>query len=426
MARTGGTLTALAPALAGSAVIGAVALPSPWHVPLLGAAAAGVVLARSRLDASRLLSSPLDLPLLAFLIASAAATIGSTVPLRSVLLGSSLLPAILVYALFRAARPSETAAELLFATLALVSFALSALYLWGAWHHAGARSAIWVRTLPSPLLVTKNDCTLAAIAAPLAVVFARRGKVTAPAAVAIAITTTAAAIYVMQSRGAALTLLVSMATFTFLVRPRLSAPVALAAVVWIPAIDRLSGGELTARFAAVSDPRLSLWRAALEMFRDAPVLGVGPHAFATLRAGYVRDLDLARRLPVDHWDAPWPHDLYLELLAERGLAGFVSFVWLVGTALLLAARIARRGNARRRRLGAAAVSALVGICVSGIFELTLGRLWLVIVLFALIGTIASMSTTLGRKDDGIETNDGCDDVDDRGERLHGGAVAGLA
>jgi hypothetical protein len=80
-------------------------------------------------------------------------------------------------------------------------------------------------------------------------------------------------------------------------------------------------------------PRRELWRAALLMLLQHPLLGVGPDNF---RHTYGRYLGLAS------WDARvHANNLYFELLADLGVCGALAFAWLVAPAI--------RGLIRRLR-----------------------------------------------------------------------------
>lgn len=72
--------------------------------------------------------------------------------------------------------------------------------------------------------------------------------------------------------------------------------------------------------------RVHFWRAALLIFRDHPWLGTGPGTFAVVHTQYQEDPRFYAR------DA---HSLYVQTLAEGGLAGVVALAWLLVALLLL-------------------------------------------------------------------------------------------
>ena len=69
--------------------------------------------------------------------------------------------------------------------------------------------------------------------------------------------------------------------------------------------------------------RAVLWRAALQMARERPILGVGPGNFRHLYGAY---LGLAT------WDERiLANNLYLEILADTGVVGFLAWGWLLAS-----------------------------------------------------------------------------------------------
>jgi O-antigen ligase len=82
------------------------------------------------------------------------------------------------------------------------------------------------------------------------------------------------------------------------------------------------------------DGRVGLWLVAWAMFRESPWLGKGVFTFGeyyrpswyafrvAFPAGYIPEARII----------PWAHNLVLEMLSERGVAGLASFVYLIGSA----------------------------------------------------------------------------------------------
>jgi O-antigen ligase len=66
--------------------------------------------------------------------------------------------------------------------------------------------------------------------------------------------------------------------------------------------------------------RFDLWRAALAMATDFPLLGVGPDSFRWQFGAYAG---------LEEWDTGiHANNLYIEWLADTGLLGFLAFLWL--------------------------------------------------------------------------------------------------
>ena len=76
--------------------------------------------------------------------------------------------------------------------------------------------------------------------------------------------------------------------------------------------------------------RLPIWGAAIGMWRDHPVTGVGPRGFRYLYLEYA-DERAARAVPKGHYGASHPHQTVLEVLVETGAVGLCGFAlfWLI-------------------------------------------------------------------------------------------------
>jgi hypothetical protein len=95
--------------------------------------------------------------------------------------------------------------------------------------------------------------------------------------------------------------------------------------------------------------RLTLWRAAVAMFRAHPLVGVGPDNF---RLAYGAYAGIATPDPRTH-----SNNMYLEILAGTGLVGAAAFAWLLW-------RVGRAVDAAN--LGA--VCALAAIAIHGVVD----------------------------------------------------------
>ena len=110
--------------------------------------------------------------------------------------------------------------------------------------------------------------------------------------------------------------------------------------------------------------RGELWQAALAVFADAPLTGVGPHNYV-LRYG---DAMTTADLRLDSRLTPWPHSLPLEILTETGVLGCAAAALLIGCAAFRPP--ARRASALLQL--AAAIPALI-LCM---LEASTLRVWL--------------------------------------------------
>lgn len=131
------------------------------------------------------------------------------------------------------------------------------------------------------------------------------------------------------------------------------------------------------------DGRIGLWIVAWRMFTESPWLGKGVFTFGE----YYKPSWYAFRIRFPEWYMPergvipWAHNLPMELLSERGVAGLGSFCWMVGSA----------AAAVRRRLAdpaaAAAVTSLAGFLGASLLDLTLMKDWVALLLFLLLALL---------------------------------------
>ncbi|HEU5143129.1 MAG TPA: O-antigen ligase family protein [Solirubrobacterales bacterium] len=167
---------------------------------------------------------------------------------------------------------------------------------------------------------------------------------------------------------------------------RIGDPVSYAGDKWdeFTAVESSASGGT--RLGTVSGPRYDIWRVALDQFEEAPLAGAGEGNF---HLAYYRERRTDRNLA----DA---HSLPLRLLAETGLIGSALFaLWLVATAVAIAAR-ARRADASERAwtAGMAAAGAVV------LVQSSVDWLWLIPALFGL--AVLSLGLAAREDDDGFE------------------------
>lgn len=112
-----------------------------------------------------------------------------------------------------------------------------------------------------------------------------------------------------------------------------------------------------------SPGRLALWRAALLMVRERPLLGVGPDSFRLLYGPYMGLTDWDRGIH--------SNDLYIEWLAGTGLAGLAAFLWFNACLVLTCYRGQKAWQHRDPRVALwhlAVLAALVTWFMHGIFD----------------------------------------------------------
>ncbi|HYI60704.1 MAG TPA: O-antigen ligase family protein [Acidimicrobiales bacterium] len=113
------------------------------------------------------------------------------------------------------------------------------------------------------------------------------------------------------------------------------------------------------------DSRAALWRGAVDMAEDHPLLGVGTGLYPARAADYVVDDPL-------HLVRPVAHNAYLEVLAENGVPALVAFLaFVAGTGLLL-----HRSHHEARRHGRSDLEAIATALQSSHIVAVVGALFL--------------------------------------------------
>jgi O-antigen ligase len=127
-------------------------------------------------------------------------------------------------------------------------------------------------------------------------------------------------------------------------------------------LERITNGD--------SSGRSDLWRIAVLQFQDQPVHGVGLGNYPVVASRYVT-ADTEHTELVNTVAPRTTHNTYLEIAAELGLLGLVTFGMFAGGCVLLGmrgVRAARRlGDAGAIRLGRGLVAATIGLLGSSFF-----------------------------------------------------------
>lgn len=105
------------------------------------------------------------------------------------------------------------------------------------------------------------------------------------------------------------------------------------------------------------DTRGLRWEAAARMVSAHPALGVGPGGFRDNYPAFSRNAEVDEQTPV-------AHNMYLEVAAELGVAGFGLFVGLLAVAAVSSERVLRVGW---RREMAAVQASLIAVVVASTF-----------------------------------------------------------
>ncbi len=120
-----------------------------------------------------------------------------------------------------------------------------------------------------------------------------------------------------------------------------AAVAAAVAFYWLPPGAALRNRVKWSVDDALGGARLMLWRDTLKMAYARPWFGYGPESFS-LVFPHAMSVELARAYPDFHHESP--HNMFLDVLAQQGLAGLAVLVGLISLALYSGRRVLKRPN----------------------------------------------------------------------------------
>jgi len=364
-----------------------------FDIPLFALALISILAAVSSFRNKSMTTLPLALSVFTFLISTGVSILVSEDISRSIRLSTSLLPAVLLYFLVAGHFGGIKDTRRLYLTFSVVVIALASGLLWAFFSNRDMGPFGWISNMGSPILIVKNDVTFLAVVSPLSLALLyHKSRSIYRVIAAISLLLCIAVIGIFQSRVAVLTLVASITCFFMLIRPKIGFACGSVILIMLLLVDGFMGFPLIERFIHHWDGtgRIPLWLSAWKMFLDAPLLGHGPHTFILFYNSYLNNLSLPSWLFVDLRVVPWAHNLYLEILAEHGIVGFIALSVLLFSGLLAAWKLRNASFSEARILGYGAFAALFGFCLASAAELTFLRQWVVIMMFTLIGVIAQL------------------------------------
>jgi O-antigen ligase len=128
--------------------------------------------------------------------------------------------------------------------------------------------------------------------------------------------------------------------------------------------------------------RLSMYKASPQVFKNHWLSGVGP---GNVKEAY-QDEVKEYKMKYSH-----VHNIYLQILLETGIIGFISFLWLFFEVIKLSILLYKnRKNALVRNTALAAGCGIVGFLIAGLFENNFGDTEVVMPVFFLIGILVAI------------------------------------
>ena len=282
---------------------------------------------------------------------------------------------------------------MLYIIFSMVAIVLASMLIWIFWKNIHMSPMEWMAGVKTPIFIVKNDVTFFAILAPLSLALTYHKPLSLIGFIGIlSIFLSVIVLGIFQSRVALITMFISVSCFFTFIRPKVGLISGLVVFILVLLIDSILGSPLIERFIYYWDGtgRIPLWLSALKMSLDAPLLGHGPHTFMLFYNSYLSTLSLPSWLYIDPRLIPWPHNLYLEVLGEQGLIGLTTFIMLLTYGFIVSWKIRKAKSKELRILDYGAFAGLMGFCLAAMIELTFLRLWVVILLFILLGIISHL------------------------------------
>ena len=139
--------------------------------------------------------------------------------------------------------------------------------------------------------------------------------------------------------------------------------------------------------------RMDMWLAALQMVGDHPMLGIGWGAFKFVYPVY-NELIQQAGITIFH-----AHNMYLNILAETGIAGFCAFFWLFFGAAVYAVRFLRLPGIQpqERAMALMTAASILAVAVSSFSDYDLFSTQISLTLWFLLGLFSNMHEEYGKR-----------------------------
>jgi len=129
-------------------------------------------------------------------------------------------------------------------------------------------------------------------------------------------------------------------------------------------------GRRIMSISATSNPdRILMWRAAIQIIRDNPILGLGPNQKEIMKPYYQR-ISQEEKHTFQHGPGVGVHNIYLQNWIDFGLLGLLGYLILFGTLVVQIMSALRQGSITLKRNAQLMgfMAGLIGILVAGTFE----------------------------------------------------------
>jgi len=371
-------------------------LPLYSNLPIMGLSLAGLVAARNSRHTA---IAVLKWPLLAFAASYFISLCGTADIQRSLMLSISFVPALVLCFLIADIRDMNQI-RMLYAVLSALAMLISLLSCRIPLMTEGGDPAVWIRQMGNPHLLVPNDLIMLTILLPFSFALLQSGNgavIRGMSLVSVFLTLCALTLY--QSRGALMIVFISLTGMLFFFRSGKFLISAVCLLTIAAGADWLRGFPLLSKFSGIWTTRVQYWLIAWQMFKDAPFFGQGPRTYGGLYTLYKDRVHVPEWLAIDERISPWPHNLYLEVLAEQGGTGLVSLIFLMAAVFFLAWKTFcfPWENAQTKIFCFAALTAFFNISIAALFELSFVRHWVPILFFGVSGMILAFNQLMSKE-----------------------------
>jgi O-antigen ligase len=371
-------------------------IPINSNIPLIILSISGVFVALSANHCFSSYKSPLILSIIAFLLSVVVSSLFSMNIEKSFILSMSFFPAMLVFFLIIEVFNINFAYLIsgIFSLLSLV-ISTSALVVFFIANSGGP--LFWVKEISNVYMIVPNDLVLVSVLIPFSFVLLFKGGGSPFGIIPIiSILTSMAAVIIYESRIGIVAAIISIFCVVLILFKQRLTEIFLASTSLLILVDWIHGFQIINKFENIWQSRIFIWIVGWEMFADSFLVGQGPHTFGQLYFQYRNDLDLPKWILVDERWMPWAHNLYLEILIEQGIIGFLCFGIVIVSAFLTLSRLLKTQIGDVRILSAGIFACFSSIVVAAFCELSFIRHWVVILLFSVLGLIHALSCSNSR------------------------------
>lgn len=321
----------------------------------------------------------------------------------SVLLSDSIAPSLR----FSAAWPSSLLIYYVVATqmdykkdwgLFCLSFSLCALFaallcISGFYFTNDVSPNQTISIIRSPLFVVPNDTIFLSLVTPFSFSLIAKSKHTVVRLVALlSIVVSLVAVMAFESRTALAVIFICGVVYGW--NNRFHQVIAYLLVLGASAllIDAFLGFPIYQKLPIIPSSRIPLWHGALTMFQENPFLGGGPFTFGPYYEDFLKEVSYPSWIIVDRRMIPWPHNLYLELLAGSGLMGLTSFIGVI-VVIYMKLWSSFKSNHIDGTIVRTLLALATGFLAAALVETTLLRIWVLVLFFALVGFVANLESS---------------------------------